>query len=361
MNFTSHQLMLQKRVILALNSCLSLPQALEAAREPLLEFAEADHMAMCLMRLTPTLDFQWLVPGPRIELFDEYAGLARHDFLRDPILARPSVVVRTEEILSRREFEANLLYQRSRELDLPLEQVMAVLLPIRPDFFAAFALYRTRRRAFSSSAHAALSSLTEHLEQAVRNCHDFQNATVGAQVLEALYDRADTALLVVEPPSKEVLRSPRAAALLDRWFTPSEFHTCGLPHPLKARLDALVRRNADARPQKDDVWTSLHGDAYRLVRFMALPAREGPRQWILLMNEVPLSIPLPEDMRSRLTPRQAQIATYLLRNWDLARITSELARSPHTVKGQMRDLYSRLGVDGQQDLIYQAARLNRPV
>ncbi|RYZ43193.1 MAG: helix-turn-helix transcriptional regulator [Myxococcaceae bacterium] len=360
MNFNSHQLMLEKRVILALNSSLFLPQALEAAREPLLELAEADHMAMCLMRFTPTLSFQWLVPGPRIALFDEYAGLARYDFLRKPIIDRPGVVVRHEELLPRKEFEANLLYQRSRELDLPLEQVMAVLLTIGPDFYAAFALYRTRRRAFPASTHAALSSLTEHLTQAVRNCHAFQSVAAGAQALEALYDRADTALLVVEPPSKEVMRSPRAAALLERWFTPSEFDTCGLPHPLKERLDALVRMDAGARLQRE-VWTTLHGDAYRLVRFMELPAREGPRQWVLQMNEIPRSIPLPADMKSRLTPRQTQIATYLLGNWDLARIASELARSPHTVKTQMKEVYFRLGVDGQQDLIYQAARLNRPV
>ena len=213
MNFNTHELVLRDRTISALNSSLSFPQVLEATREPLLELAQADSAALCLMRVTPSLDFQWVVPGPRIPLLDEYAVVSDHDFVRGPIFARPNVVLRDQEMLSREEYEHSPLYQRSRELGMALERVMAVLLPIRPDFLAAFALYRTCRRAFPSRSATILSSLTAHLVNSVRNCSDVQALTTGACLLEELYNHPDSGFLIVEPPSRVVLRLRRAAGL----------------------------------------------------------------------------------------------------------------------------------------------------
>jgi DNA-binding CsgD family transcriptional regulator len=362
MNFNTHELVLRDRVISALNSSLSFAQILEAAREPLLELAQADSAALCLMRVTPSLSFRWYVPGPRIPLLDddEYAGVAEHDFVRGPIFARPQVVIRDQEMLSREEYEHSPMYQRSRELGMGLERVMAVLLPIRPDFLGALALYRTRSRAFPSRSATALSSITGHLVNSVRNCSDAQALTTGSCLLEELYSHPGSGFLIVEPPSRVVLRSRRAASLLEKWFTPSDFDASGLPEILRARLNALVRMDADSRLEKN-VWVSLHVDAYRVVRFIEVPAPEGPRKWALVMNELPVSIPLPVEMRRKLTPREVDIARLLLRNQSNEQIADELNLSFHTVKTHVRNLFKKLGVDDRTDFLYQAARLNKPV
>ncbi|WPB74969.1 LuxR C-terminal-related transcriptional regulator [Archangium violaceum] len=352
--------MLRDRAITALNSSLSLPQALEAVRPHLLELAQADSMALCIMEITHSLHFQWLVPGHRIPILEEYASLVDHDFFRAPIFARPQTVIRDSEILSRREYERSLICQRSRELEPRIEHIMAVLLPIRPGFFAALALYRNRPRAYSSQNAAVLASLTAHWMNTVRNCSDVQDVTIGTRLIEELYRRTDAAILIVEPPHREVLRSSHATVLLERWFTPSDLHSSGLPLPLKERLDALVRMDPDARLDKN-VWVSLHADGYRTVRFIELPNPEGPRRWALLMHEIPISIPLPAEMKRKLTPREVTIATCLLRNWTNKQIADELKRSLHTVKTHVRNLLDKLGVDGRADLLYQAARLNKPV
>ncbi len=360
MNLNADELMLRDRAITALNSSLSLPQALEAVRPHLLEFAQADAMALCLMDVTHSLHFRWLVPGHRIPILEEYAGLVDHDFLRPPIFARPQTVIRDSELLSRKEYERTLIYQRSRELEPRLEHIMAVLLPIRPGSFGALALYRTRPRAYSSQNAAAFASLIAHLMNTVRNCSDVQDVTTSANLLEELYRRPDTAFLVVEPPHHEVRRSPHAAVLLERWFTPSDLHSSGLPLPLKERLDVLVRMAPDERLDKN-VWVSLHADGYRTVRFIELPAPEGPRKWALLMHELPISIPLPAEMKRKLTPREVTIAMCLLRNWTNQQIADELKLSFHTVKTHVRNLLAKLGVDNRADLLYQAAHLNKPV
>jgi DNA-binding CsgD family transcriptional regulator len=360
MNLSSHEWVLRDRVIEALNSHLSLPKALESAREPLLELMPADYMGLCLITLGPFVEFKWLVPGHRLALLDEYSKWVDSDFIRAPIFARPNVALRDSEMLSRKELERSPLYQRSRELDLSLEHVMAVLLPVPPGLCGAFTLYRDRRLPFSEQDASLLTSLTRHLVNAVRNCRDVQAATTGANLLEELYSRPDSAYLVVAPPSHEVLRSQRAAALLEKWFVPSDLHASGIPRVLQERLEALTRMDADARLDAS-LWVSLHGDAYRVVRFIELPETEGPRSWALVMNEIPVSIPLPETMRRVLTPRQADIARGMLRNWSNKAIASEFALSEETVKVHVKAVFERLGVDSRADFLYQAAHLNKPI
>lgn len=360
MNFSAHEWVLRERVIEALNSSLSLPKALEAARSPLLEFTPADYMGLCLISLGTTVDFQWLVPGHRLALLDEYPKWVDHDFVRPPIFARPNEVLRDSDMLTRRELEHSALYQRSRELDLSLEHVMAVLLSANTHLLGAFTLYRDRRLAFSEEDAARLTSLTRHLLNAIRNCRDMQVATSGANLLEELYSRPDSAYLIAAPPSREVLRSPRAAAMLERWYSRSELHSSGIPSVLMERLTALTHMDADARLQ-NNVWVSFHTDGYRVVRFIELPEAEGPRQWALVLNEIPFSIPLPEAMKKELTRREIEVAMGLLSNWSNEQISSELRISVQTVKTHVRSIFEKLGVDSRADLLYQAAHLNKPV
>lgn len=362
MKLDAAEFMLRDRVITALNSSLSLPQALEAVRPYLLELAQADSMALCLMDITHSLHFQWLVPGPRLLILEEYASLVDHDFLRAPIFAQPQKVIRDSELLSRKEYERTLICQRSRELGQRLEHIMAVLLPIRPGSFGALALYRNRPRAFASQNAAVLDSLTAHLMNTVRNCRDVRNLTTSTHLLEELHRHPDAAFLIVEHPRHKVLRSSHAEALLERWFTPSDLHSSGLPLPLKERLDALVRMTPDERLDKNaNVLVSTHDDCYRTVRFIELPAPEGPREWALLMHELPISIPLPAEMKRALTPSEINVATCLLRNWTNERIAKEFKLSAETVKTHVRNLLAKLGIDSRRDLLYQAARLNKPV
>jgi DNA-binding CsgD family transcriptional regulator len=344
----------------ALGSSLSLPKVLEAFRPLILELAQAEAMALCLMHTARSPGFTWVVPGPRIQLIEEYDRLLEHDPFRKPIFERPNWVVRDTQLFSRKVFEGSLIHQRSLELDLRLEHVMAVLLPIGPGFVAALALYRNRPRPFSPQNAAVLTSLLEYLTNAVRNCGDFENLTIGASLLEELYRGSDSAFLVVQPPHQEVLRSPNAAALLERWFTPSELHASGIPIPLKERLDALVRMTPAERRGKD-VWEAFRTERVLKVRFVELPAPEGPRKWVLKMNEFPISIPLPEEMESKLRPREVDVANLVLRDLSDKAIAAGLGLSVHTVKSHVKSIIERLELDGRSDLLYRAARFNKPV
>ncbi|QSQ16847.1 helix-turn-helix transcriptional regulator [Myxococcus landrumensis] len=360
-DFTSSELLVREQVTAALNSPF-LPKLLEAARKPLLEFVQADSMALCIMRLAPSLDFRWHVPGSPIPILNEYAGLVDQDFLRAPILARPGVPVFDSQLLSREAYERTFIYQRSLELKLPFEHIMAVLVPIRPGLVAALAFYRHERRPFTSQSATALSSITSTWATTLDNCQAVQSMTADAQLLQELYLRKNTAYLIIEPPTREVLRSPLATPLLERWFpTPSDFDKAsGLPRVFKERLDALVGMKPDSRLGKN-LWVLNHPEGYRTCRFVELPYDDSIPTWALLLSELPHSLPLPFHMQRKLTPRELDVARGVLRNWSNGQIADELEISGETVKTHVRNLFDKLGVDGRADFLYQVAHLNRPV
>ncbi|AGC44056.1 LuxR family transcriptional regulator [Myxococcus stipitatus DSM 14675] len=360
-DFTSSELLVREKVTAALNSPF-LPKLLEATRKPLLEFVQADSMALCIMRLAPAPDFRWHVPGTPIPILNEYAGLVEQDFLRAPILARPGVPVFDTQLLSRAEYEGTLIYQRSLELRLPFEHIMAVLVPISPGLVAALAFYRHERRPFTSQNAIALSSITSTWATTLDNCQAVQNMAAGAQLLQELYLRKNSAYLVFEPPAREVHRTPLATSLLERWFpTPSDIDkTSGLPRVLKERLDALIGMNSDARLGKN-LWVLNHPEAYRTCRFVELPSDDSTPKWALLLSELPHSIPIPFHMQRKLTPRELDVARGVLRNWSNGQIADELEISGETVKTHVRNLFDKLGVDCRADFLYQVAHLNRPV
>ena len=359
-DFTARELMVRDRVTEDLYSSLSVPMVLETSRASLLELVQADSMGLCLMRTAPALDFRWHVPGPRIPILENYAGIIEHDFFRDPITARPGVPICDTQLLSRREYERTLVYQRSLELAPRFEHIMAALVPIRPGLVGAIAFYRHERSPFTDKSNTALTSLIRHLSQTLANCQVYQDMTAGAQLLQELYQRQDSAMILWEPPSREVFRSPQATTLLERWFTPSDLHESGLPRVFQEKLDALIRMDPDSRLGKT-FWVNNHPDGYRTCRFIELPAGDGPRQWALLLNEFPHAIPLPLHMQQALTARELDIARGVLRNWSNGQIADELKISGETVKTHVRNIFEKLGVDSRTDFLYQVAHLNRPV
>ncbi|NOK16168.1 response regulator transcription factor [Corallococcus carmarthensis] len=359
-NLTAAEYSLREEALLALHAPLTLAEALEAFRPRFLQLAQADAMGLCLMEKTRSPGNEWLVPGQRLLILERYNEVIEHDMFRKPIFDRPNWVVRDSQLMSHEEFKGSLIHQLSIELGPPLEHIMAVRLILRPGFDAALALYRHRPRPFSDQNADVVASVTEHLTQVIRKCGVTQGLATCANILEELYRRPNAAILVVEPPHREVLRSPNAAVLLERWFAPSDLHSSGIPIPLQEQLESLVRMPPDARLGKDS-WVRSHGNCSRVVRFIQLRAPEGPRKWALLMNELPHSIPLPEQMKCELTSTEVVVAMGMLSKWNDQQIADEMGISRHTVKSHVKHIFAKLGVDDRLDLLYQAARLNMPV
>ncbi|MFP2924242.1 helix-turn-helix transcriptional regulator [Pyxidicoccus sp. 3LG] len=358
---TAHEDALREQILLSLydSPCL-LPDVLERTRDALLQLIPADYMGLCILTPGQPVEFEWLVPGPRVALLEQYGAVAKHDFMRKALVHQLDVVKRDSEIIPRKELERHPLYQLSRELEPRLEHVTAVLLPVSPGVFAAFAFYRIRRRPFTEKNSADFQKLTGHLVRMVRNCLDFATAATGDQLMEELNKRQDAEVIVVRPPARERMRSPGATALLKKWFDGSGLHRSGLPQVLAERLDALVRMNASERLGADS-WVDWRDEEHLLVRFIELREPDGPSAWALRLHEFSHSIPIPDEIARELSPRQLEVAQGILRNWQNKQIASELGCAPGTVKAHVRDIFKELKCDGRLDFMYQAARFLKPV
>src|SRR5687768_9968765 len=140
----------------ALGSSLDIRLVLERAYPLLLSLVPADYGALGISSSGKPEDYEWIVAQIPPAFFAAYPEMAQHDFVRTSVSSKLNVVLRDEEMVSRPELEANMMYRRAREVGMPLEQVMAVMLHVDDRWQSGLSLYRERRRPFSEAERASL-------------------------------------------------------------------------------------------------------------------------------------------------------------------------------------------------------------
>lgn len=358
---TAHEQRLTLELMEALSSSLELSEVLRLAQGVMSQLLSADYIALCVSKPGRPAEYDWTVTGGPAALLARYHEVAEEDFVRDAVLRHPNQVLRDSEMLQRTRLERSQVYLRCRELGLPLEHVMAVLLDVRQDWHGGLTLYREQRQPFSDRDRALLQMLTPLLANTVRNCRMHAELATRGQLLDALLRHLGAECLVLVPPSTERLRTAGATALLERWFSPSERGPSGLPKELLERLRLLITREGTPGPELD-TWVRSRDERNLRVTFIRLPPEKGgKRQWALWLQEFSPAIPLPEDMRRRLSARELQLVAYVLSNWSNELIADQLDLTLNTVKTHLRNIYKKLGVESRTDLMYQAAWLRKPL
>jgi DNA-binding CsgD family transcriptional regulator len=331
----------------ALGSSLDLHTVLDRAYPELLRLVPAEYGALGVSATGRPEDYAWLVAEMPGAFFAAYPEMAAHDFVREAVARRPNVVLCDGDMLPRAALEDNVLYHRAREVGMPIEQVMAVMLHVDARWQSGIALYRERRRPFSEGERALLQRLVPALANTVRNCHLFREAAGRGDLLEQVLGAQGAAVVIVAPPV-EVARTAPATALLDRWFAPVERRAGGLPDPLLALL-----HGADGAPV---TWTRRRGDLGLTVTAVPLPASAGRGRWMISLREISEAAALPEAWARLLTPRESEIVARVLRGWDNRLIGEDLGCAEATVKKHLQRVFDKLGVPTRAALQARAAR-----
>ncbi|WP_309894156.1 helix-turn-helix transcriptional regulator [Archangium sp.] len=360
MNLDSREWALASELMEAFTSSLELAKLLSRTEGRLCQLLPADSVALCVSKPGRSPDYDWMVTEMLAGLFADYPELAADDFVRGAVVRHPNVVLRDTEMLPRKMLERSQLYRHCRELGMPLEHVMSVLLDMNHGWHGGLTLYRERPRPFSERDRALCQWLTPFLARTVRNCRMFGHVEARGDLLKALSKQQGLECLVVAPPSTEVMRTSRATELLEKWFTPSERSPSGLPQELAEHLAWLVRETGELGLGAD-TWERTRKNLRLRVTFVQLPEQDGQRLWALVLQEVWHAIPLPAQWRLLLTERQADTVECLLRNWDNALIAEHLGLTEGTVKVHLREVFRKLGVESRLDLIFQAAMGLKPL
>jgi DNA-binding CsgD family transcriptional regulator len=339
-------------VVEALTSSLQLSQVLPRAYELLARLLPSDYAAICVSRPEQPGDYEWAVAHMPLQFFARYQEMAAEDFVRHAVMRQPNRVLRDTEMVPRPVLERSLMYRHCRELGMPLEQVMAVLLDLKLDGHGGITLYRELPVPFSDREQALLQRLTPILASTVRNCRVLGMVERRGSLLESLFHHQGSECLVVRPPHLELMRTERATQLLERWFTPMERGAGGLPVALLEQLARLAAGHGGP-----DTWTRQGVGADLKVSFMALPEQSGgARPWALRLQESPHAPVMPASWSARLTKREQEVVACVLKGWDNQLIAEELGCSLATVKKHVNHVFEKLGLHSRAALLTRAAR-----
>ncbi|AKJ02968.1 regulatory LuxR family protein [Archangium gephyra] len=336
-----------------LTSSLELPSVLSGSHDVLARLVPADYAALCVSRPGRTSEYDWMVAQMPRAFFEHYHEMAAEDFVRGAVVRKPGVVLRDSEMVPRQYLERSAFYRHCRELRMPLEHVMAVMLDVGRDCHGGFMLYRDRPRPFSDRQQALLQRLTPVLTGTVRNCRMLQEVAGRAQYLEALFRYQGAESIVLAPPSTEVMRTDHATTLVEKWFPPLERTSQGLPEVLVEHLKRLVGAHGIQKLGVPDTWECTRQEQRLKVTFVPLPEQSGRKLWALLLQEVSN---MPSTWRELLTKREAEVVERVLQGWDNQLVAEDLGCKKATVKQHMKKIFDKLGVGSRAALISRAAR-----
>jgi len=343
----------------ALLGSLDVQRVFADAYPLLLKLTRADYGALGASANDATGSYDWTVAGLPPAFFANYEEeMAPHDFVRLAVVRRPNLVLRDADMIDRAALEANMMYQRARDVGVPLEHVIAVMLDVQPGLFSGVALYRSERRPFTVEDTRALQEVTAALRNTVRNCHLARGAAQKEQALETLLESKGIAALLVVPPSTEIARTSRASSIIDRWFAPGERRAGGIPDPIALILAAAA--NPGGPPTGAPGTWIRSADAQQLrVQLFEMPGGFGNRVWIVVLEEADDVGTVPKSWRGPLTPREAEVAACALRGWDNQLIANELCCRVTTVKKHLERIFDKLGVSSRAALVHLAATTRR--
>lgn len=332
----------------ALMSSLELSEVVSRVQPLLVDLLSADHAALGVTKPESPGDFEWLVADGARAFFAEYDALAPHDFVRQSVVAAPKRVMRDSDMITRRDLEANVMYHRARELGMPLEQVMGVMLHAETAWSSGLAVYRSTRSPFSARERALLQGLTPALAQTVRNCRRFAETRHRARVLERLLGERGAAIVVLAPPAREIVRTEAASALLERWF-----HSTAIDPLLRFLFDVPLRAGTSSHDVEPCSYRLPGSDARLLVRQEWLP-HDGQHLRVLTLEEIRRNQEVPPAWCKRLTPRECDVASRTVRGWDNRLIAEDLGCALGTVKKHIGRVFDKIGVDSRAQLIARA-------
>ena len=353
MGFSAGQRRLIDEVRDALASSLDIHEVVAAAEPPLRRLVGADHIAVGVTAAGASGAFEWILADMPPKFFAAYPELASHDFVLRAVAAAPHRVLLDSDMLPRRELEASVMYGRSRDLGMPIEQVMSAMLQAEGEWAGGISLFRSSRRIFSEQDRAILQSLVPALRSAIRNCWSFGDVAARANVVESVLHEQGSAVVLLAPPAREVARTAAASRLLERWFQSSERSRSATPEVLLEWGRELVARPEDTftevRVLKQGPTGKLLGKAFRFRSTSGMCLA-------LVVTEEPVSGALPAHWSQRLTAREQQVVMQVIEGLPNRWIAEELGIKASTLKKHLSNVFDKLGVDSRAQLMAAARR-----
>jgi len=351
---TREQMLMELRVVLS--SSLRQKEVLGRFYEEVSRrLVVADCAAFCVSKPGPNAGYDWDVEKMPEQFFARYSSVAKHDFVLQAVRTHPNMVLSDQEMMAREELRRSRLYSYCRDMGMPLEHVLAVLLDVGADWHAGFTLYRVGQRPFSDQERVDLQSLTPGLVSTVRNCRLMAPVANSPDLVEALYRQTAFECIVMSPPKTEMMRTAGLTPLLERWFSRLECDRSGVPIFLLGELSLLASSLGTAGFGQDTL-VRTRGGRSLVITYVPLPRQDDQMRWAVVFQEESI---VPREWRPLLSPREIEVLEGLLlglTNKDIA--AQGEGTTVNTVKTQLKDIFRKLRVRKRSQLFSAAKTIN---
>ncbi len=353
--FISGEQALVFKAVEALTSSLDLSEVLRNAYGVLSPWLAADYAALCVSKAGRPNQYDWMVAQMPLEFFERYnEEMEKEDWVRRAVVARPNLVLRDSEMVSQAMLRRSLLYHRCRELGMPLEHVMAVLMNVGTDWHAGFTLYRERRRPFLEKDRIILQGLAPALANRVRECRKLSEVAQERHLIEALFRWQGKECIVLSSSNREVMRTERASMLLEKWGLAGHRGPHGMPQEVQHRLKRTMSQGACLTPE-EGIWKVDGPEGSLHMTLISLPEQGGRMLWAVMLEEVPYRMPVPQKWYPFLTPAEVGVVRFVLGGYDNKTIAQFLGCKESTVKKHLEHVYAKLNVESRAMLISKAS------
>lgn len=319
------------------------------ACEPLLELVSADLGAFCLLRDIASIQYDWWPYRAPEAFLRDYGRIAHHDFVREAVATRPGRVVLDNDILSRKKLIATPLYRDCRDLGVPLEHALAVLIPLPGGRHGGLTLYRDTDRPFTATERRDVQLLVPYLVGGIQTCLDFAWIQEGKRALETASSRSSEGLIELVDGNMTMC-SDNARAILDAWYPEDSTRADGLPEPFAAALQTT----RVAGGPSGTAWQRLidyglygHLDA-RPIPVLDYQGLPSARTYIHVREK----LTIPKRWEEKLPTEQLREVTRRvldgMSNEDIAR---DLGLSVPRIKQLIKIVYDLLGAESRAKLI----------
>lgn len=331
----------------------SLAQFQESTETLLAKLFHADHVAFCWMHPDLPTGFDWKASTTG-HFLQSYYQWYQDDFVFQWLSRHPNAAFSDTEMLRGRKLEETETFRRSRESQLGLRHVLAVLLaPEHQTGSGAVALYSDQSRPFPAGGRRLLQQLTPALSGAFQSFARFGALSAHNQLLEEMLRQEGANAIVQDARREEFFRTGTATSLLEKWFpSGSDRDERGIPRAWRARMDAFMAGSVLLNPTTDS-WREERGMSALEVCFTRLPRIEGRDLWELRLKEVGA---VPEGWRRMLSPRQFEAAALVVRGLTDKEIADKLGIAEDTAKEHVHAVYRKLAVAGRVELSALARR-----
>ena len=337
----------------ALTCSRDLSQVLSKAYEVLSRLLTATCAPVCVSKLGKLLEYDRTVAPVPAGFMAQKEEEPAEDFVRIAVVRQSNLMLSDIDLSSCEGLECGLLLEHRRELAMPLEHMMAVMLDVGHEWHAGFMLYRDGGHPFSERDRALLQRVAPWLARTVRNFRQPSPEDRRSRwVLESLLRTQGCESLVLNPSGTELMSTEGAEGLLKTWFPLHEPKLRKLPQELAERLEQLKSGPHPVKPE--DHVCEIEGKGHKLkVSFVPMQMHNHQRIWALLMQESPY-VPPEWEKKHKLTKREVDVASRVVRGWDNRLIAEDLKCSVDTVKKHLQHIFDKMGVDQRAQLIAMA-------